>query len=78
MSIQTKMNKAVNTKSRDFTMVSDEKDLRYCTKNPILNPQDEIPDVMSKYTVIKDKVEGIDLNENNWSNNYYVIFFHTG
>ena len=59
-------------------MVDVEKDMCYCTKNPILNPQDEIPDVMSKYTVIRDKVEAIDLNEKNWSNDYYVIFFHTG
>ena len=46
--------------------------------NPILNPQEFIPDVQSKYTVIKDEIQPIDLNEDSWSMDYFVIFFHTG
>ena len=44
----------------------------------ILNPQEKIPDVHSKYTIIKDQIHPIDLNEDSWSMDYFVIFFHTG
>ena len=44
----------------------------------ILNPQDKIPDVTSKFTVIKDVIAPIDLNEDEWSKEYFVLFFHTG
>ena len=44
----------------------------------ILNPQDKIPDVVSKFTVVKDEIVPIDLNEDKWSKDYFVMFFHTG
>ena len=44
----------------------------------ILNPQEKIPDVQSKYTIVKDQIHPIDLNEDSWSMDYFVIFFHTG
>ena len=44
----------------------------------ILNPQTPIPDVKSNSTVIGQKVEEIDLNEDSWSKEYFVVFFHTG
>ena len=46
---------------------------------PILNPQQQIPDVQAKFTVFNSsKVEAIDLNEDQWSTDYFVVFFHTG
>ena len=47
-------------------------------KFAILNPQDKIPDVASKFTVVKDEIAPIDLNEDEWSKDYFVMFFHTG
>ena len=47
-------------------------------KFTILNPQDKIPDVASKFTVVKDEIAPIDLNEDEWSKDYFVMFFHTG
>ena len=44
----------------------------------ILNPQNKIPDVASKFTVVKDEIVPIDLNEDKWSKDYFVMFFHTG
>ena len=78
MSIQSNISKESNAESLDSAKMDGAKDLSYNTKNPILNPQEEVPDVISKYTVIKDKVEAIDLNEDRWSTDYYVVFFHTG
>ena len=46
------------------------------TNFAILNPQDKIPDVASKFTVVKDEISPIDLNEDEWSKEYFVIFFH--
>ena len=74
MSIQSSVEE---NKTKDFKR-DGLKDMCYNTTNPILNPQEEIPDVLSKYTVIKDRVEAIDLNEDSWSTDYYVIFFPTG
>jgi len=48
------------------------------TKMSILNPQDKIPDVASKFTVVKNEIAPIDLNEDEWSKDYFVMFFHTG
>lgn len=39
----------------------------------ILNPQELIPDVKSKYVVIKDKITSIDLNEDEWATEVRVI-----
>ena len=44
----------------------------------ILNPQTYIPDVKSKYTIINGYEEGIDLNEDSWATEYFVLFFYTG
>jgi len=45
----------------------------------ILNPQTFIPDVKSKYTIIGGSYEeAIDLNEDSWATEYFVLFFHTG
>jgi len=74
MSIQSSVEKI---KTKDFKR-DGLKDMCCNTENPILNPQEEIPDVLSKYTVIKDRVEAIDLNEDSWSTAYSVVFFLTG
>jgi len=45
----------------------------------ILNPQTFIPDVKSKYTIVDGSYEeAIDLNEDSWATEYFVLFFHTG
>ena len=44
----------------------------------ILNPQDPIPGVDSKYTVLKGMEVDFDLNEDSWATDYFIIFFHTG
>ena len=44
----------------------------------ILNPQTSIPDVKSKFTIINHREESIDLNEDSWATEYFVLFFHTG
>eukprot|EP00091_Calanus_sinicus_P020790 TRINITY_DN5897_c0_g1_i1.p1 TRINITY_DN5897_c0_g1~~TRINITY_DN5897_c0_g1_i1.p1 ORF type:complete len:288 (-),score=126.14 TRINITY_DN5897_c0_g1_i1:65-928(-) len=44
----------------------------------ILNPQTSIPDVKSKFTIINRREESIDLNEDSWATEYFVLFFHTG
>ena len=44
----------------------------------ILNPQDPIPDVQSNYTIINDTEVKLDLNEDSWATEYFVLFFHTG
>jgi len=45
----------------------------------ILNPQTFIPDVKSKYTIIDGSYEeAIDLNDDSWATEYFVLFFHTG
>ena len=44
----------------------------------ILNPQTSIPDVKSKFTIINRREEAIDLNEDSWATEYFVLFFHTG
>jgi len=43
-----------------------------------LNPQTPIPDVQSYSTIINGGVEFIDLNEDSWATEYFVVFFHTG
>merc|ERR1719154_696960 len=43
-----------------------------------LNPQTPIPDVKSNYTIINGVEEPIDLNEDSWATEYFVVFFHTG
>ena len=44
----------------------------------ILNPQDPIPEVASMYTVLKGSMVELDLNEDFWATDYFIIFFHTG
>ena len=44
----------------------------------ILNPQDPIPEVKSMYTVLNGAEVELDLNEQSWANDYFIIFFHTG
>ena len=44
----------------------------------ILNPQDPIPGVESEYTVVKGEEVELDLNEDSWATDYFIIFFHTG
>ena len=44
----------------------------------ILNPQDPIPEVKSNYTIINDQEVNLDLNEDAWATQYFVMFFHTG
>ena len=44
----------------------------------ILNPQDPIPEVMSMYTVLEGVEVKLDLNEDSWATDYFIIFFHTG
>ena len=44
----------------------------------ILNPQDPIPDVQSNYTIINVTEVDLDLNEDSWATEYFVLFFHTG
>ena len=44
----------------------------------ILNPQTFIPDVKSSYTIIDGFEKNIDLNEDSWATEYFVLFFHTG
>ena len=44
----------------------------------ILNPQDPIPEVMSMYTVLGGLEMKLDLNEDSWATDYFIIFFHTG
>jgi len=44
----------------------------------ILNPQTLIPDVQSSYTINNGTEEKIDLNDDTWATEYFVLFFHTG
>ena len=44
----------------------------------ILNPQDLIPEVKSEYTVLGGVETLVDLNEDSWATDYFVVFFHTG
>ena len=44
----------------------------------ILNPQDPIPEVVSMYTVLGGVEINLDLNEDSWATDYFIIFFHTG
>ena len=44
----------------------------------ILNPQDPIPEVVSMYTVLEGVEVKLDLNEDSWATDYFIIFFHTG
>jgi len=44
----------------------------------IINPQTYIPDVKSNFTVIDGYERDIDLNEDSWATEYFVLFFHTG
>ena len=44
----------------------------------ILNPQDPIPEVKSVYTALKGVEVQVDLNEDSWARDYFIIFFHTG
>ena len=44
----------------------------------ILNPQDPIPEVTSMFTVLKGEEVELDLNEDSWATDYFIIFFHTG
>ena len=44
----------------------------------IINPQTYIPDVKSNFTIIGKFEEKIDLNEDSWATEYFVLFFHTG
>ena len=44
----------------------------------ILNPQDPIPEVQSNYTIVGDTEVELDLNEDSWAMEYFVVFFHTG
>jgi hypothetical protein len=44
----------------------------------ILNPQDPIPEVKSNYTIIDDVEVELDLNEDIWCTEYFVVFFHSG
>jgi len=44
----------------------------------ILNPQTFIPDVKSNFTIIDGFEKNIDLNEDSWATEYFVLFFHTG
>ena len=44
----------------------------------ILNPQDPIPEVMTMYTVLEGVEVKLDLNEDYWATDYFIIFFHTG
>ena len=44
----------------------------------ILNPQTYIPDVKSNFTVIDGYERNINLNEDSWATEYFVLFFHTG
>ena len=44
----------------------------------ILNPQDPIPEVKSVYTALKGVEVEVDLNEDSWARDYFIIFFHTG
>ena len=44
----------------------------------ILNPQDPIPEVLSMYTVVEGVEMKLDLNEDSWATDYFIIFFHTG
>ena len=41
----------------------------------ISNPQESIPDVKSKYVVIKDQVTSIDLNDDQWSTEVRLFVF---
>jgi len=43
-----------------------------------LNPQTPIPDVKSYHTIINGSLEFVDLNEDSWATEYFVVFFHTG
>ena len=44
----------------------------------VLNPQDPIPEVKSVYTALKGVEVEVDLNEDSWARDYFIIFFHTG
>jgi len=44
----------------------------------ILNPQDPIPEVLSMYTALEGVEVKLDLNEDSWATDYFIIFFHTG
>ena len=44
----------------------------------ILNPQDPISEVKSVYTALKGVEVEVDLNEDSWARDYFIIFFHTG
>ncbi len=44
----------------------------------ILNPQDPILKVQSNFTVIGGVEIQLDLNEDSWATDYFVVFFHSG
>ena len=44
----------------------------------ILNPQDPIPEVQSNQTIVENRLVDIDLNEDSWSKDYFIVIFHTG
>jgi len=57
----------------------DKQSLKMSLRNcKILNPQEKIPNIQSKYTVIKNEIKDVDLNEGLWATEYFVVFFHTG
>ena len=39
----------------------------------ILNPQDPIPEVKSVYTALKGVEVQVDLNEDSWARDYFII-----
>ena len=41
----------------------------------ILNPQENIPNIQSKYTVINNDIKDIDLNEGLWAKEVAILIF---
>ena len=44
----------------------------------VLNPQEPLPLIESKYAVVEGMEVPIDLDEDSWAIDYFILFFHSG
>ena len=44
----------------------------------ILNPQEPLPSIDSKYAAVEGMEKPIDLDEDSWAVDYFILFFHSG
>ena len=44
----------------------------------VLNPQEPLPSIDSKYAAVEGMEVPIDLDEDSWTVDYFILFFHSG